>query len=80
MLIAQSTQPGELVIDPFMGSGSVGVAALQARPALPRQRSVPEAVRLTRAAPARVGAGRGAGRGADVAARPQPGLLRLRDP
>src|ERR1700754_584682 len=26
-LISQSTQPGELVIDPFMGSGSVGVAA-----------------------------------------------------
>lgn len=29
VLIEQSTQPGELVIDPFMGSGSVGVAALQ---------------------------------------------------
>jgi site-specific DNA-methyltransferase (adenine-specific) len=29
VLIAQSTQPGELVIDPFMGSGSVGVAALR---------------------------------------------------
>lgn len=28
-LIAQSTQPGELVLDPFTGSGSVGVAALQ---------------------------------------------------
>jgi site-specific DNA-methyltransferase (adenine-specific) len=28
VLIAQSTQPGEVVIDPFMGSGSVGVAAL----------------------------------------------------
>jgi len=27
VLIGQSTQPGELVIDPFMGSGSVGVAA-----------------------------------------------------
>jgi DNA modification methylase len=27
VLIEQSTQPGELVIDPFMGSGSVGVAA-----------------------------------------------------
>jgi site-specific DNA-methyltransferase (adenine-specific) len=26
-LIANSTQPGELVIDPFVGSGSVGVAA-----------------------------------------------------
>ena len=27
--ITQSTQPGELVLDPFMGSGSVGVAALR---------------------------------------------------
>lgn len=29
VLIEQSTQPGELVCDPFLGSGSVGVAALQ---------------------------------------------------
>lgn len=29
ILVRQSTQPGELVIDPFMGSGSVGVAALK---------------------------------------------------
>jgi site-specific DNA-methyltransferase (adenine-specific) len=28
VLIEQSTAPGDLVIDPFMGSGSVGVAAL----------------------------------------------------
>jgi site-specific DNA-methyltransferase (adenine-specific) len=28
-LIAQSTQPGDLVVDPFMGSGSTGVAALR---------------------------------------------------
>jgi len=28
VLIQQSTAPGELVADPFMGSGSVGVAAL----------------------------------------------------
>jgi site-specific DNA-methyltransferase (adenine-specific) len=30
VLIGQSTQPGEVVADPFMGSGSVGVAALRA--------------------------------------------------
>lgn len=30
VLIEQSTQPGELVIDPFTGSGSVGAAALMA--------------------------------------------------
>ena len=29
ILVGQSTEPGELVIDPFMGSGSVGVAALR---------------------------------------------------
>jgi site-specific DNA-methyltransferase (adenine-specific) len=29
ILIEQSTTPGQLVIDPFMGSGSVGVAALK---------------------------------------------------
>lgn len=29
VLIKQSTVPGELVIDPFMGSGSVGVAAIR---------------------------------------------------
>ena len=28
VLVNQSTQPGDLVIDPFMGSGSVGVAAV----------------------------------------------------
>jgi site-specific DNA-methyltransferase (adenine-specific) len=29
ILITQSTQPGEVVADPFMGSGSVGVAAVK---------------------------------------------------
>jgi len=28
VLISQSTQPGELVVDPFVGSGSTGVAAV----------------------------------------------------
>jgi site-specific DNA-methyltransferase (adenine-specific) len=31
LLITQSTELGEIVADPFMGSGSVGVAALQQR-------------------------------------------------
>lgn len=31
VLIKQSTQPGELVIDPFMGSGSTGLAAIRNR-------------------------------------------------
>ena len=30
ILIEQSTQPGQVVIDPFCGSGSVGVAAIKA--------------------------------------------------
>jgi site-specific DNA-methyltransferase (adenine-specific) len=30
VLIQQSTEPGQLVIDPFMGSGSSGVAAVRA--------------------------------------------------
>jgi site-specific DNA-methyltransferase (adenine-specific) len=29
VLVRQSSEPGELVVDPFMGSGSVGVAAAQ---------------------------------------------------
>ena len=29
LLITQSSSPGEVVIDPFMGSGSTGVAALR---------------------------------------------------
>jgi site-specific DNA-methyltransferase (adenine-specific) len=29
VLIGQSSQPGEVVVDPFMGSGSVGVAAVR---------------------------------------------------
>lgn len=29
-LIEQSTQPGELVVDPFVGSGSTGVASIEA--------------------------------------------------
>ena len=31
ILIGQSTQPGELIFDPFCGSGSVGVAAREPR-------------------------------------------------
>ena len=29
VLVCQSTEPGELVVDPFMGSGSAGVAAVR---------------------------------------------------
>ena len=47
VLIAQSTQPGEIVADPFMGSGSVGVAALHSGRRFRGTDLNPEAVRLT---------------------------------
>ena len=47
VLINQSTTPGELVADPFMGSGSVGVAALHVGRRFAGTDLNPEAVRLT---------------------------------
>ena len=47
VLITQSTTPGELVADPFMGSGSVGVAALHVGRRFAGTDLNPEAVRLT---------------------------------
>src|ERR1041385_3458446 len=47
VLIAQSTAPGELVADPFMGSGSIGVAALRLGRRFCGTDVNPEAVRLT---------------------------------
>ena len=47
VLIKQSTAPGELVADPFMGSGSAGVAALSAGRRFRGTDLNPEAVRLT---------------------------------
>jgi site-specific DNA-methyltransferase (adenine-specific) len=46
ILIAQSSQPGDTVADPFMGSGSVGVATLQAGCRFLGNDLNPEAVRL----------------------------------
>ncbi len=48
VLVDQSSQPDELVIDPFMGSGSVGVAALQAGRRFAGTDIVEKAVSLTR--------------------------------
>lgn len=48
VLVAQSTQPGELVIDPFMGAGSVGVAAVRADRHFAGNDVSDEALRLTR--------------------------------
>src|SRR6185436_5618412 len=47
VLVGQSTQPGEVVADPFMGSGSVGVAALQAGRRFLGTDLNPDAVRIT---------------------------------
>ena len=57
VLIQQSTAPGELVADPFMGSGSVGVAALGAGRRFSGTDLNPEAVRLTADRLARFGEG-----------------------
>ena len=52
VLVTQSSEPGALVIDPFMGSGSTGVAAVRQRPRLRGQRPVRRGDR-DRAGPAR---------------------------
>jgi site-specific DNA-methyltransferase (adenine-specific) len=49
ILIGQSSQPGETVADPFMGSGSVGVAALRAGRRFIGNDLNPEAVRRSAA-------------------------------
>jgi len=46
VLITQSSQPGEVVADPFMGSGSVGVAAVKLGRRFLGNDLNPEAVRL----------------------------------
>ena len=47
VLVTQSSEPGELVADPFMGSGSIGVAALQNGRRFTGTDINPEAVRMT---------------------------------
>jgi site-specific DNA-methyltransferase (adenine-specific) len=47
IVIAQSSQPGDVVADPFMGSGSVGVAALRLGRRFIGTDLNPEAVQLT---------------------------------
>ena len=48
VLVKQSTQPGELVIDPFMGSGSTGVAAVTNGRSFRGNDVCEEAVQITR--------------------------------
>jgi DNA modification methylase len=47
VLISQSTDPGALVLDPFMGAGSVGVAALTLGRRFAGNDILPDAVKLT---------------------------------
>ncbi len=49
VLITQSTQPGEVVIDPFMGSGSAGVAAITEKRQFLGNDLCDEAVEIARA-------------------------------
>ena len=48
VLIRQSTEPGQLVVDPFMGSGSVGVAAVTSGRSFVGNDLCREAVDITR--------------------------------
>jgi len=76
VLVGQSSQPGEVVADPFMGSGSVGVAALKLGRRFIGTDLNPEAVALS--------AGRlrqfGDGKEPVQAAAPGPDLLTLMGP
>jgi len=72
VLVRQSTQPSELVVDPFMGSGSVGVAATRLGRNFAGSDICDEAVRVTRARLAEVGAEVTEGEGAGT---PQQALL-----
>lgn len=74
ILVAQSSAAGELVADPFMGSGSVGVAAARLGRRFAGTDLNPEAVRLTASRLAEFGT---CGAPAATPAPSEPGLLRL---
>jgi len=72
ILISQSSQPGEVVADPFMGSGSVGVAAARLGRRFLGTDLNPEAVRVSAEKLRQFGAGV---EPPEVASARQPGLL-----
>ena len=72
VLIAQSSQPGELVADPFMGSGSVGVAATKLGRRFTGNDLNPEAVQVVAT---RLNATMPADGGVERTAARQPSLL-----
>jgi site-specific DNA-methyltransferase (adenine-specific) len=76
VLITQSSQPGELVADPFMGSGSIGVAAVKLGRRFIGTDLNPEAVRLSAERLGEYGEGR---KPADLPLATQPDLLDVID-
>jgi len=76
VLIAQSTKPGDIVADPFMGSGSVGVAALTLKRRFLGTDINPEAVRVSAERLRAFGAGR---EPTGLPEARQPGLLETLD-
>ncbi|MEQ1756789.1 MAG: site-specific DNA-methyltransferase [Vicinamibacterales bacterium] len=76
VLIGQSSQPGDVVADPFMGSGSVGVAALSLKRRFLGTDINPEAVRVSAG---RLGAFGVGVHPAELPAAPQPDLLEMLD-
>jgi site-specific DNA-methyltransferase (adenine-specific) len=74
VLINQSSQPGETVADPFMGSGSVGIAAVRLGRRFLGNDLNPDAVRLAAARLRELGLGDGRVPDAALAAGP-PDLL-----
>ncbi|HEY1559130.1 MAG TPA: site-specific DNA-methyltransferase [Kofleriaceae bacterium] len=73
VLIGQSTQPGQLVIDPFMGSGSAGLAAVRRGRDFLGNDVCAEAIDITRARLREAGAREGPRQAATEPA-PQLGL------
>jgi site-specific DNA-methyltransferase (adenine-specific) len=77
VLVGQSSVPGEIVADPFMGSGSVGVAAAKLGRRFLGNDVNPEAVRHAAERLRPFGAGREPG---DLVEAPAPDLIALMTP
>ena len=77
VLVKQSSQPGEIVADPFMGSGSVGVAAARLGRRFLGTDLNPDAVSLAASRLREFGTGV---EPADLPAPPQPDLLGFAGP
>jgi site-specific DNA-methyltransferase (adenine-specific) len=76
VLIRQSTQPGETVIDPFMGSGSAGAAAISEQRNFLGNDVCEEAVSIARERCVETG-GVEAPRNTDARLEPEPAQLRI---